>query len=123
LVDTNILSTLIQQAPPPVAAAQPPPQQQPQYQPAPAGYPPYGAPPVPQGFPPGYAPTPPLQQQQAYQPPPPQQAAPPMPQGQDGAAMMQTVLALTREQIMGLDEGSRNQVLALRQSFGAPPLF
>lgn len=111
LVDTNILTTLIQQAP----QQAPPPQQQPQY---PAGYPPYGAPPpVPQGFPPGYAPTPPVQQQ-TYQPPP--QAAP---QGQDPAQLMQTVLALTREQIMGLDEGSRNQILALRQQFGAPPLF
>ena len=108
LVDTNILTTLIQQAP----QQAPPPQQQPQY---PAGYPPYGAPPpVPQGFPPGYAPTPPVQQQ-TYQPPP--QAAP---QGQDPAQLMQTVLALTREQIMGLDEGSRNQILALRGQLGAP---
>lgn len=120
LVDTNILSTLIQQAPPPSAA---PPQQppQPQYQPQPAAYPPYGAlPTVPQGFPPGYAPTPPTQHQ-AYPPPP--QAAPAPPQGQDQMQLMQTVMALTREQIMGLDEGSRNQILALRQQFGAPPLF
>ena len=131
LVDTGILGTLIQQVPQ-TAQAPPPPQQQPlppmpQYQPPPQPpmpQPPYAQPPPPQqyGAPPfqqhpGYQPTPPVQQP-AYHPPPPPQPQPP--QQQDQAQLIQQVLAMTREQIYGLEEHSRNQILALRAQLGAP---
>lgn len=138
LVNTEVLSSLIsttaqapqpppqQQAPPPMSYQQPPPGYPPQQQyPPPQGYPPqpYSQPPYqqpPQHYPPpGYAPTPPVQQQ--YQPPPPQPQPPPMnAQDPQQAQLMQTVMALTREQIYALEEGPRNQILALRQQFGAP---
>ncbi|KAK5124429.1 hypothetical protein LTR85_001646 [Meristemomyces frigidus] len=135
LVDTSVLGSLIAQtaqAPPPQLQQQPPmPMPMPGYQQPPAGMPPqpqyapqpYGQPPPPQQYQPQqpppqahYAPTPPVQQP-AYQPPPPQQqmAADP---GQ--AALIQQVLAMSREQIMSLDEQPRSQILALRAQFGAP---
>ncbi|KAK4539314.1 hypothetical protein LTR36_000807 [Oleoguttula mirabilis] len=123
-----------QQQPPPPQAQYAPQQQQL----------PYGQPPPPSSMPPQqqqqqymqqppaqqahYAPTPPVQQQSAYQPPPPQQQqqqqqqAPAMQMAADPAqaALIQQVLAMSREQIMGLEEGPRGQILALRAQFGAP---
>lgn len=124
LVSTDVLHSLIQQAAPPAPAqappSQPPAMPMPPYGQAPPSFPPqmpFGAPPPNYGAPPaGYASTPP--QQQAYQPPP-QPAAPPA-GGQDQAQLMQTVMALTREQVMSLDAASRDQILALRSSMGAP---
>lgn len=126
LVSTEVLTSLIQQTAQPPAAAVAPPSQPPAmpYGQAPPGFPPqppFGMPPPGYGAPPaGYAPTPP--QQQAYQPPPPpqQQAAPPAAGGQDQAQLMQTIMALTREQVMALDASSRDQILALRSQMGAP---
>ena len=124
LVSTDVLHSLIQQSAQPPAPAAPPvqPPQMPYGQPPP-GYPPqpppFGVPPPGYGAPPaGYAPTPP--QQQAYQPPPPQPAAPPAAAGQSQAELMQTIMALTREQVMNLDASSRDQILALRSQMGAP---
>lgn len=123
LVSTDVLHSLIQQSAQAPAPAAPPsqPPQMPYGQPPP-GYPPqppFGVPPPGYGAPPaGYAPTPP--QQQAYQPPPPQAAAPPAAAGQDQAQLMQTIMALTREQVMALDASSRDQILALRSQMGAP---
>ncbi|KAK5131154.1 hypothetical protein LTR08_001240 [Meristemomyces frigidus] len=99
-----------------------PPQHQQQQQ-----YTPYNAPPPQsqQPYPPhphqqqNYAPTPPVQQP-PYQPPPQQQQQVQMPPDPAQAALIQQVLAMSREQIMGLDEGPRGQILALRASFGAP---
>ena len=123
LVSTDVLHSLIQQsaqAPAPAAPPAQPPQMP--YGQAPPGYPPqpsFGVPPPGYGAPPaGYAPTPP--QQQAYQPPPPQPAAPPAAAGQSQAELMQTIMALTREQVMALDASSRDQILALRSQMGAP---
>ena len=122
LVSTDVLHSLIQQsaqAPAPAAPPSQPPQMP--YGHPPPGYPPqppFGVPPPGYGAPPaGYAPTPP--QQQAYQPPP-QPAAPPAAGGQDQAQLMQTIMALTREQVMALDASSRDQILALRSQMGAP---
>jgi cleavage stimulation factor subunit 2 len=113
LVSTDVLTNLIQQSAQPPAPAAPPSQPPPMpYGQPPPGFPPYGAPPA------GYAPTPP--QQQAYQPPPPQAAAPPAAAGQDQAQLMQTIMALTREQVMALDPSSRDQILALRSQMGVP---
>lgn len=123
LVSTDVLHSLIQQSAQAPAPAAPPsqPPQMPYGQPPP-GYPPqppFGVPPPGYGAPPaGYAPTPP--QQQAYQPPPPQSAAPSAAGGQDQAQLMQTIMALTREQVMALDASSRDQILALRSQMGAP---
>lgn len=123
LVSTDVLASLIQQttqAPPAAPPSQPPPMT---YGQAPPGFPPqppFGAPPPGYGAPPaGYAPTPP--QAQAFQPPPPQAPAPSA-GGQDHGHLMQTLMALTKEQIMALDENSRNQILALRSQMGAPVL-
>lgn len=138
LVDQNIIGSLLQQQPqqpqaqqqppPPMPYAQAPPphfqQQQPSYgQPAQSN--PYGAPPQ-QAYSqmqhPGYVPTPP--QQQSYQPPPQPSYQPPAPQQQpaqpDQQALIQQVLAMTREQIYAMDEQPRNQLIALRAQLGAP---
>lgn len=138
LVDTSVLGSLIAQtagqAPPPPQAQhlqQPPQQQQPPMpMPMPA-YPPQQQqqqPPPPQQYAPApyqqpppqsyAAPTPPIPQQNPqFQPPPHIQQAMADPAQ---AALIQQVLAMTREQIMGLEEGPRGQILALRASFGAP---
>lgn len=128
LVDTTCLANLIQQqqAQPPPAQPVPPqpvPSAQPAYQPPPIyGQPPYiGAPPHSYGQP--YAPTPPAAQQAPYQPPPPQPSQAPVPvAGVDPAqqAMIQQVLSLSKEQIFGMEENARNQILALRSQLGAP---
>jgi cleavage stimulation factor subunit 2 len=131
----------IPQHPPPMPYGAPPPQMPPQ------GLPPYGQPaqpaygtplppvgyppPQPQGYPPqGYAPTPPAQPP-AYQPPPqqypPQQAPPPQQAagplggaGQDQQQLLQTILQMSREQVMALDDTARAQVIELRRQLNAP---
>lgn len=137
LVDTNVLSSLLQQVPPQQVPPQqqPPPQQPP---PMPYGQPPgmpppqYGQPPQ---FPPQqhaqyppqqqqqhYAPTPPVQHQ-AYQPPPPQQQPPPhqqAPPAGDQQALIAQVMGMSREQIFALEPPARDQIMALRASWGAP---
>jgi len=129
LVDTTHLATLIQQqqAQPPLAQPLPPqpmPSAQPAYQqPSIYGQPtPYAsAPPHSYGQP--YAPTPPAAQQAPYQPPPPQPPQAPVPiAGVDPGqqAMIQQVLSLSKEQIFGMEENARNQILALRTQLGAP---
>ena len=133
LVDTNVIAQLVQQmpqqqqpqAPPPQPVPQqsyyPPQQQPPQPQFNPQQPPiPYGAPPPQQTYqqpPQAYNPTPPVQQQ-AYQPPPYQQ--PQLPSDPTQAALIRQVLAMSREQIRGLDEGPRQQIMQLRQQYGAP---
>lgn len=129
LVDTNVLGSLVattQNAPPP--QSQPPPPQQmpmgmppPQYQQQmPAGFTPmqqpqYGQP----GFgPPQYATPPPVQQ---YQPPPMQQPVAALPPGVD-PALLDTVRNLTRDQILSLDEASRQQIIQLRMAMSLPPV-
>ncbi|KAF2863901.1 hypothetical protein K470DRAFT_254771 [Piedraia hortae CBS 480.64] len=122
LVDTSVLSSLIQQT-----------QQAPPPQPAPIMPPGYGQsrplyPPHP-GFPPPtmhhYAPTPPVQHP-AYAAPP--QVPPQMPQTQPlptdpkQLAVVQQILSMTKEQIYALDEGTRGQLMTLRQMYGAPPI-
>ncbi|GAB1735353.1 hypothetical protein NU219Hw_g2989t1 [Hortaea werneckii] len=82
---------------------QPPPPQQ-SYTPVQQN--PYQAPP----------PQPTPQQQQPVQPPP----SAPMPADPAQAALIQQVLGMTREQVMGLDVGPREQINALRRQFGAP---
>nr|POE78076.1 isoform 2 of cleavage stimulation factor subunit 2 [Quercus suber] len=123
LVDTSIITTLVQQTPQPPPQAVPPPQPI-AYQPAPSVQQPYGAPPQqyqppPQQFqhapmPQAYAPTPPLQQP-AYQAPPP---APAAASSQD--ELIKQVLSMTRDQVFALDENSRNQIIQLRATLGAP---
>lgn len=122
LVDTNIVTQLVQSAAP-AAAPQPQHQQPPHFPPPqpPQGYPPQppqGYPPQPpQGYPPPShyaAPTPP--QPQAYQPPA-QQAPQPPP---DQANLIQQVLALPRESIMAMDPAARAQIMAIRQQYGVP---
>jgi cleavage stimulation factor subunit 2 len=123
LVSTDVLASLIQQNGPPAPAQAPPSQPPPMPFQPPQGFPPqpsFGAPPPGYGAPPAqYAPTPPPQQQM-YQAPPPQAAAPAAAAPQTQEQLMQTVLALTREQVMALDAGSRDQIIALRNSMGAP---
>lgn len=132
LVDGTVLTSLLQQVPPQQA---PPQQQPPPQQPPPMPYQPPGMPPQygqqPQFPPPQhppfpaqqqYAPTPPVQHQ-AYQPPPqqpppPQQAQPPADPGQQ--ALIAQVMAMTREQIFALDPAARDQIMALRASWGNP---
>jgi cleavage stimulation factor subunit 2 len=130
LVDPNIIGQLIQQqqpqpAPPPQQQPPQPTYQQPQYaQPPPQN--PYPQQPQQQYNPypqqhPGYAPTPPAPQP-AYQPPPPQPAAP-APQAAGGDQQQQLinqVLAMSRDDIMRLDDAPRNQILALRSQLGHP---
>ncbi|EMC95702.1 hypothetical protein BAUCODRAFT_34465 [Baudoinia panamericana UAMH 10762] len=137
LVDTNKLQELLpgaQAAPPPQTPIQAPPsiahqyQQQampPQYaQPPPQQYSTPMPLPYQQGPPHGYAPTPPVQQP-AYNPPPVPQAQPPPPSAPPGmppdqAALIQQILAMSREQIFALDPVARDQIVQLRAQFGAP---
>ena len=132
LVDTSVLSSLLQQASPQPQQQPPPPQQQPPLMPygQPPGMPPQPQyaqqpqpqyPPQPHQYPPQpqqqhYAPTPPVQHQ-AYQPPPPQAQPPTDPNQQ---ALVAQVMAMTRDQIFALDPAARDQIMALRASWGAP---
>jgi cleavage stimulation factor subunit 2 len=139
LVDTNILSSLIQARP---QQAAPPPQQAPPVQAPsygqppnmPPAQPPYGQPPMPYGSvqppqpayaqppPQAYAPTPPVQQP-AYRPPP-QPAAPtvqPLPADPQVAAQIQQLLSLSKDQIYMIpDEAQRAQIFQLRGMYGGP---
>lgn len=141
LVDTNVLSSVVQQAaqaPAPLPQQQAPPLPPPGHLPPPhqmpgqpplSMYPPQpgqpGAPPVPQ-YPPHFAhlqpgmqhaPTPPPQYQQPPQQavPPPQAQAPPQ-QGMDQQAIIRQVLALPQAQIDAMEPGARAQIMAYRQS-------
>ena len=130
LVDTNVIQSLVQQVPQAPPAQAPPPQQPPQHMPPmPYGQPPQMPPqyaqqpqyPPPQQYQYAPQPTPPVQHQ-AYQPPPqpqapPQQAPPGEP---DQQALIRQVMSMSREQIMGLDPKSRDQIIALRAQWGAP---
>ncbi|TKA83727.1 hypothetical protein B0A55_00259 [Friedmanniomyces simplex] len=142
LVDTNILGSLIsqpgqapppqqqqlppQQPPPSMQYQQPPPQQMPP-QPLYAQPPPqYQTQPPQQAYqqppPKAYAPTPPVQHPAYQPPPPPQQQQPASLPGvaPEQQAIIQQILAMSREHIFSLDEGPRNQILAIRAQFGAP---
>lgn len=112
LVDTTVLSSVVEQASQPVA---PPPQPLPPSRPGPAFQPP------PQQTYPQYpsmptqihAPTPPVPTQ-PYQPPPVQ--APPPPQQQPAQEeLLKQVLAMTQDQINQLPAMERSQIMALRQ--------
>jgi cleavage stimulation factor subunit 2 len=133
LVNTEIIGQLIQQQtahPPPQVQQPPQPPQQQMPQPAFPPPQPFAQPPAnpyaqqpPQFNPyqpqPQYAPTPPAPQP-AYQPPPQHAPAPPQPGGDQQAQLIQQVLAMSRDDIMRLDEVPRNQILQLRQQLGAP---
>ncbi|KAI7476558.1 hypothetical protein KC351_g9391 [Hortaea werneckii] len=139
-----------QQPPQQMQPSGPPPGMPPMPMGMPPGYPPqpaqFGAGGGPPGFPPpqpSHSAMPP-QQPPHFQPPPPQQsytpvqqnpyqAPPPQPTPQQQqpvqaplpadpaqAALIQQVLGMTREQVMGLDVGPREQINALRRQFGAP---
>ena len=105
LVDTSILSSIIEQAaaPPPP----PPPQPQPQPQPAvtqiPQAFP---------GYPPPHVPTPPVAAQQYPPPPLPQPQAPQMSRDD----LIRTVMQMTQQQIDVLPPDHRAQIMILRQS-------
>lgn len=107
LTDTSVLTQIIQAVPGPQAQAAPPVAQPPPPQ--------YAAPPQAAYVPyPQHVPTPPVQA--PYQPPQPQQPA----AAPDQQALIQQVLAMTREQIYALPPETRDQVLALRAQFNAP---
>ncbi|KAI9767460.1 MAG: hypothetical protein M1840_005689 [Geoglossum simile] len=123
LVDTSVLSSVIEQTVPPAQPASqpiavqpvPPPPQQAAYQ----SFLPTQLPAQVQ------VPTPPLHTQ-PYAPPPPQQPAqPPVPQqlqqpvGMDKAALIQQVLSLTPEQIAALPPAEQGQIILLRQQLMA----
>jgi cleavage stimulation factor subunit 2 len=114
LTDQNTLASVIQQtAAQPAARPGPPPAQQPPQQPP---YQQYAPPPQPYA-----APTPPVGM--PYQPPQPQPQPPPQaapPPATDQNALIQQVLAMTREQIDALAPNDRQQIVILRQQLGVP---
>ncbi|KAH6704006.1 hypothetical protein DL95DRAFT_348720 [Leptodontidium sp. 2 PMI_412] len=124
LVSTEALSSVVEQASaaPPLHIPQQ--QQQQQYVAPPGSYPPGFPPPPPHmsgqlGMPMGTPPT----HGQAYPPPPPQRAPPPQQQPQqqsnpDTDALMAQVMAMPQELIDSLPPADRNQLLALRASYG-----
>lgn len=128
LVDPNIVGQLVESMPPVPQA--PPPQAQPPAMPypqPPMGYPPQ--PPQQYQQPPqqyGYAQPPPQQQyaqstpvQQApYNPPQQVQSQTPAVDPNEAARLRAQVMALTQDQINGLPVEARQQILALRQSYG-----
>ncbi|KAI9781842.1 MAG: hypothetical protein M1839_005634 [Geoglossum umbratile] len=119
LVDTSVLSSVVEQTVPPAqpasqpVAVQPVPPQQAAYQPF-----------LPTQIPAQVqVPTPPLHTQ-PYAPPPPQQpvqppAQQPQPAGVDKAVLIQQVLSLTPEQIAALPPAEQGQILLLRQQLMA----
>ncbi|KAH0536474.1 hypothetical protein FGG08_006655 [Glutinoglossum americanum] len=124
LVDTSVLSSVVEQAVPPAQPAIPvqpvpqPPQQ--------AAYQPFLPTQLPGQV---QVPTPPLHSQ-PYAPPPPQQPvqAPPAQQsqqqaGMDKEALIQQVLRLTPEQIAALPPAEQGQVLLLQQQLLAGGRF
>ncbi|KAK4998811.1 hypothetical protein LTR66_002039 [Elasticomyces elasticus] len=138
LVDTSVLTQIVETGGTQLVQAAPPPQQapyqqlppqhlQPPYQQPPQQVPqPYGTPQQHQVYP-GYPPQPQLQQfqqpqhvatppvQQAYAPPP--QPANSLDQQQE---LLRQVMALTRQQIDAMPMDQRNQIIALRTQLGAP---
>jgi cleavage stimulation factor subunit 2 len=121
LTDQNTLASVIQQtaaqqaaAPPSQQSIQQPPRPPPQSVQPPPNYGQYAPPPQ------GYNPTPPVGM--PYQPPqpPPQQQPPPPQQAPDQSALIQQVIAMTREQIGQLQPHDRQQIVALRASLGVP---
>jgi len=108
LVDTSILSSIIEQAAaPPPPPPPPPPQPQPQPQLAvtqiPQTFP---------GYPPPHVPTPPVAAQQYPPPPIPQPQAPQMSRDD----LIRTVMQMTQQQIDALPPDHRAQIMILRQS-------
>lgn len=127
LVSTDVLSSLVasaqgippQQPPQPPQQAVPPPGFQPHMPPGYAQIPqPYGQP----GYPvQNYATPPPVA---AYQQPPPpvQQPAYGAPAPSYGPEIIEAVRRLTRDQILGLEETHRNEVIKVRVAIGLPPV-
>ncbi|KAI9868607.1 MAG: hypothetical protein M1813_004457 [Trichoglossum hirsutum] len=123
LVDTSVLSSVVEQSVPPAQPASqpvsvqsaPPPPQQAAYQPfLPTQLPAQVQVPTPPIHSQPYPPPPP---QQPVQPPPAQQ--PQQPAGMDKAALIQQVLSLTPEQIAALPPAEQGQILLLRQQLMA----
>jgi len=106
LVDTSILSSIIEQAaapPPPPPLPQPQPQPQPAVTQIPQAFP---------GYPPPHVPTPPVAAQQYPPPPIPQPQAPQMSRDD----LIRTVMQMTQQQIDALPPDHRAQIMMLRQS-------
>lgn len=105
LVDTSILSSIIEQAaaPPPPQPPQPQPQPQPAVTQIPQTFP---------GYPPPHVPTPPVAAQQYPPPPIPQPQAPQMSRDD----LIRTVMQMTQQQIDALPPDHRAQIMILRQS-------
>ncbi|KAI5363988.1 Putative RNA recognition motif domain, nucleotide-binding alpha-beta plait domain superfamily [Septoria linicola] len=147
----QLIATVPQAAPAPPQMQQAPPAMPPHGMPPPGypppsqqqfqAYPPQGPPmpPMPQGYPPGYgpqpgyAPTPP--QQPTYQPPPqqapppqaappqaaPPQAAPPAAAADSQQALINQLMAMSRDDVMRIgDAAQRQQIINLRQQLGNP---
>ncbi|OCK83735.1 hypothetical protein K432DRAFT_346579 [Lepidopterella palustris CBS 459.81] len=104
LVDTSILSSIIEQSAAPAPAGPPQPPQMPQM---PQGF---------TGYPPPHIPTPPVAAQQ-YPPPPMPQQQPP---GMNRDDLIRTVMSMTQQQIDALAPEHRQQIMALRQSIMPP---
>ncbi|KAL9117359.1 MAG: hypothetical protein Q9187_006103 [Circinaria calcarea] len=123
LVDTSVLASVVEQAsqPPPQPVQAPPPRTITTYQPPPP--PQLYQPPPPQSFQPypqlqgqTHVATPPIYQQ-PYQPPP-VQAPPPQPPSQE--ELLKQVLAMPQSEVDRLPPAERQQIMALKQQFGAP---
>jgi len=122
LVDTTVLTKVIETttqpavAAPPVAAPPPPTQQAPPY-----GYPPPT--PTPQQV---YQQPPPPQQQQQQQPPPPPQQQQQQPPTDQRAELIRQVMQLTPEQISALPPDQQTQIIMLKHQLiaggGAYPM-
>ncbi|KAH0557089.1 hypothetical protein GP486_005123 [Trichoglossum hirsutum] len=119
LVDTSVLSSVVEQSVPPAQpASQPVPVQPAQQQ---ATYQPFLSTQLPAQV---QVPTPPIHGQ-PYPPPPQQPVQPPpaqqpqQPTGMDKAALIQQVLSLTPEQIAALPPAEQGQILLLRQQLMA----
>jgi len=101
LVDTSVLSTIIDPAAAPAPAPAPP---QPPVPQIPHGFP---------GYPPAAVPTPPV-----YQPPMPPQP-PPQAQNLSRDDLIRQVMTMSQQQIDALEPVARAQIMALRQSLMA----
>ena len=124
LVDTSVLSSVIEQTVPPAQPASQPIAVQPVPTPSQqAAYQPFLPTQLPAQV---QVPTPPLHTQ-PYAPPPPQlPVQPPAPQqpqqqpvGMDKAALIQQVMSLTAEQIAALPPAEQGQILLLRQQLAS----
>jgi cleavage stimulation factor subunit 2 len=121
LVSTDALSSVVEAASSaPAPAPVPPPMQNQQYPvavPAPGGFAP-GYPPPPPHMSGPMGGTPPVPGRAAYPPPPPPQVQPPQQALPDAEALMQQVLAMPQEVIDSLPPADRQQIMALRASYG-----